>query len=132
MALSLTLPCIFYCFLAMSQPDSFWLIATAIGVEQFGYGFGFTAFMMYMMYFSRGKNSTSHYAFCTAFMAAGMMLPGMAAGWIWDKLGNFNISGGEGPQNYINFFWFVMICSLVTFFVVNKVRKQQKENRSEP
>ncbi|MCM1377634.1 MAG: hypothetical protein NC097_00385 [Clostridium sp.] len=123
MAISLTLPCIFYCLLAMWLPENFWLIATAIGVEQFGYGFGFTAFMMYMMYFCQGKFSTSHYAFCTAFMAAGMMLPGMIAGWLWRILGNVHIFGVDTPQGYINFFWVVVACSLATFLSCRMVSR---------
>lgn len=124
MALSLTLPCAFYAILAMTQPSSFWITAAAIGVEQFGYGFGFTAFMMYMMYFSQGPNSTSHYAFCTAFMAAGMMLPGMAAGWIWEQLRHVSFFGIAGELGYINFFWLVVICSIATFGVSWAVRKK--------
>lgn len=124
MAFSLTLPCLFYCFLAMYQPENFLITAAAIGIEQFGYGFGFTAFMMYMMYFARGKNSTSHYAYCTAFMALGMMLPGMAAGWVWQQLEKINIPGLSEPQGYVNFFWFVMLCSLATLAACLIVRKQ--------
>lgn len=123
MALSLTLPCIVYCFLAMWQPADFTLICAALGVEQFGYGFGFTAFMMYLMYFSRGENSTSHYAFCTAFMALGMMLPGMAAGWIWEQMASLHLLGADSPQGYINFFWLVMLTSLSTFAVTARVHK---------
>lgn len=117
MALSLTLPCIFYCGLAMWQPENFLLICAAVGIEQFGYGFGFTAFMLYLIYFSRGENSTSHYAFCTAFMALGMMLPGMAAGYLHDLFATLNITGGSGPQGFVNFFWWVMLCCFVTFAV---------------
>lgn len=124
MALSLTVPCIFYCFMAMYQPQNFLLICSAIGFEQFGYGFGFTAFMMYLMYFAQGENSTSHYAFCTAFMALGMMLPGMAAGWIWKSLQSVSIFGIAGPQGYINFFWLVVATSLATFGVCIKTRRQ--------
>lgn len=122
MALSLTLPCGVYCYLAMVQPLDFSLICCAIGFEQFGYGFGFTAFMLYLIYFSRGKNKTSHYAFCTAFMALGMMLPGMAAGWLHETLSGINIFGGSAPQGYINFFWAVMICCLATFAVCLKLK----------
>lgn len=122
MALSLTLPCVFYCALAMIRPDSFPLICAAIGVEQFGYGFGFTAFMLYLIYFSRGKSSTSHYAFCTAFMALGMMLPGMAAGWLHDALEQYNLFGSAGPQGYINFFWLVMLTCAATFAVCTQVK----------
>lgn len=122
MALSLTLPCVFYCGLAMFQPSSFTLICAAIGVEQFGYGFGFTAFMLYLIYFSRGESQTSHYAFCTAFMALGMMLPGMAAGWLHDVFSQYNLFGMAGPQGYVNFFWWVMLCCVVTFAVCLRLR----------
>ena len=122
MALSLTLPCIFYCGLAMWQPSDFALICTAIGLEQFGYGFGFTAFMLYLIYFSRGESQTSHYAFCTAFMALGMMLPGMAAGWIHDLLEHLNLFGAAGPQGYVNFFWVVMLSCAATFGVCMNVK----------
>ncbi|MDE6683264.1 MAG: MFS transporter, partial [Muribaculaceae bacterium] len=122
MALSLTLPCGVYCYLSMFQPVDFTLICFAIGFEQFGYGFGFTAFMLYLIYFSRGENKTSHYAFCTAFMALGMMLPGMAAGWLHERLSDILIFSSGGPQGYINFFWLVMACCLVTFAVCLKLK----------
>lgn len=115
MAASLTLPCAVYCYMAYYQPSSFALISTLIGFEQFGYGFGFTSFMMYMMYFSRGENSTSHYAFCTAFMALGMMLPGMAAGWIFEYIGG-----------YTSFFGLVMLTSIATFAATEAVRRTLK------
>lgn len=122
MALSLTLPCAFYCGLAMWQPDSFILICSAILIEQFGYGFGFTAFMLYLIYFSRGESKTSHYAFCTAFMALGMMIPGMAAGWIHDFLSDYSVFGHGSPQGYVNFFWWVMLCCIATFAVCLNVK----------
>jgi PAT family beta-lactamase induction signal transducer AmpG len=115
MAASLALPCVLYCILAMTQPENFTLICAAIAVEQFGYGFGFTAFMLYLIQFSQGESQTSHYAFCTAFMALGMMLPGMAAGWLHDLLADLNLFGLEGPQGYINFFWLVMGCCVFPF-----------------
>lgn len=121
MALSLTLPCVFYCLLAMWRPESFVWISTAIALEQFGYGFGFSAYMLYLIYFSRGESQTSHYAFCTAFMALGMMLPGMAAGWLYDSLSAVNIFGGSGPQGFINFFWLVMAGCAITLLVCTTV-----------
>lgn len=121
MALSLTLPCLFYCFLALYQPENFAWICVAVGIEQFGYGFGFTAFMLYLIYFSRGESATSHYAFCTAFMALGMMLPGMAAGKIHDWLQNISIFSSGHPQGYVNFFWVVVLASLVTFLVTSLI-----------
>lgn len=122
MALSLTIPCVLYCVLAMTQPDSLWLISGAVGAEQFGYGFGFTAFMLYLIYFSQGENKTSHYAFCTAFMALGMMLPGMAAGWIHEVLSQIHIFSGDGNPGYINFFWWVMVSCLATYAVCHYVK----------
>lgn len=122
MALSLTLPCGVYCWLSMVLPSNFSLICGAIAFEQFGYGFGFTAFMLYLIYFSRGENKTSHYAFCTAFMALGMMVPGMAAGWLHDTLSSLDIFSIQGPQGYVNFFWVVMACCLVTFAVCLKLK----------
>lgn len=122
MALSLTLPCVFYCVLAMTQPANIYWIGAAVSVEQFGYGFGFTAFMLYLIYFAQGENKTSHYAFCTAFMALGMMLPGMAAGWIHEFLGQFNLFGGEGAQGYVNFFWGIMVSCIATFAVCASIR----------
>lgn len=127
MALSLTVPCLFYCFLAMYQPESYFIISAAISVEQFGYGFGFSAYMLYLLYFSRGENSTSHYAFCTAFMALGMMLPGMAAGWLFDKCGSFDVfvsgnllsSSGNG---FSGFFWLVMLFCLPSLFVTSRLK----------
>lgn len=126
MALSLALPCGVYCWLAMSQTDNFMLICSAIAIEQFGYGFGFSAFMLYLIYFSRGESRTSHYAFCTAFMALGMMLPGMAAGWIHEQLSQINLFGGVGPQGYINFFWWVMVCCMATIVVSTIVKIDPK------
>jgi PAT family beta-lactamase induction signal transducer AmpG len=113
MAACMTLPCITFVYLAICQPENLVLISTAIAIEQFGYGFGFTAYMLYMMYFSDGEFKTSHYAICTAFMAASMLLPGMVAGYIQEAIG------------YVNFFWMVMACCvatlIVTFFVDKKV-----------
>ncbi len=127
MALALGLPCVLYCWLAAYTPESFTQICVAIGIEQFGYGFGFTAFMMYMMYFCDGPQRTSHYAFCTAFMALGMMLPGMAAGWLFDCLNDWFTPGGPensvAPLGYITFFSLVMVTCLATFVVTAIVRR---------
>lgn len=122
MALSLTLPCMLYCALAMWQPENFGLVCTAIAVEQFGYGFGFTAFMLYLIYFSQGESQTSHYAFCTAFMALGMMIPGMFAGELHDMLAHLNLAGATGPQGFVNFFWLVMLSCIATFGACMMVR----------
>ena len=121
MALSLTLPCGIYCWLAMTQPSSLIAINIGIGIEQFGYGFGFTAFMLYLIYFCEGPFKTSHYAFCTAFMALGMMLPGMAAGWVFEQVSTLQIFHSATP-GYVNYFWLVMLCSVTTYIVCALVK----------
>ena len=110
MALSLTLPCLSFVFLAAFQPSNLWIIGTCVSLDQFGYGFGFTAYMLYLIYFSNGEFKTAHYSLCTAFMALSMMLPGMVAGYIQEAVG------------YTNFFIFVMVCCLVTVFVTMSVK----------
>lgn len=128
MALALTLPCIVYCIFALYQPSNFAFICAGLGFEQFGYGFGFTAFMLYLMYFSAGNSQTSHYAFCTAFMALGMMIPGMFAGWIYNlcmKFGDYLVMSQAG---YLIFFSFIMITSLATFLTVALVRPTLKNS----
>ena len=105
MALALTLPCLSFVFLAALQPSSLWVISTCVALDQFGYGFGFTAYMLYLIYFSEGEFKTAHYSLCTAFMALSMMLPGMVAGYIQEALG------------YTVFFGFVMVCCLATVLV---------------
>lgn len=122
MAAALTLPCLFYCMLAMWQPAQFYLIAGAIFVEQLGYGFGFSAYMLYLLYFSRGESATSHYAFCTAIMAIGMMVPGMWAGWLQEKMQYMDIISSGFNQGFVNFFWIVVLSSAITFFVCSFVK----------
>lgn len=106
MALSITLPHLAYVYLASVMPESFLLINIAVAVEQFGYGFGFTGYMLYMIYFAQGEHKTAHYAMCTGFMAAGMMLPGMIAGWLQELIG------------YHNFFILIMILAIPTLAVI--------------
>ena len=118
MALATSLNCVAYIILSNVQPDYSLLSGkiitwSCIILEQFAYGFGFTAFMLFMMYFAEGPYKTSHYAICTAFMALGMMLPGMAAGYIME-----NILG----DSYTNFFWWVLCCNIATWLVTALVR----------
>ena len=81
------LPNLAFVYLAYVQPSSHLFITIAIMIEQFGYGLGFVSFMMYMILFSDGPQKTAHYSICTGFMALGMMLPGMASGWIQAQMG---------------------------------------------
>lgn len=110
MVLSISLPNVVYIFLAYYQPEGLAIVNTCLFIEQFGYGFGFTAYMLYLIHFSRGKSQTAHYAFCTGFMALSMMLPGMAAGWLQETIG------------YLNFFILVMCLTPVTFLVSFLIR----------
>jgi PAT family beta-lactamase induction signal transducer AmpG len=110
MALALTLPCLSFVFLAAFQPQSLILISSCVALDQFGYGFGFTAYMLYLIYFSEGEFKTAHYSLCTAFMALSMMLPGMIAGYVQEIMG------------YTYFFVFVMICCLVTVAVTSLLK----------
>lgn len=112
MASALTLPSFVYVYLSMAQPESLWIIGSAVSFENFGYGFGFTAYMMYMMHFSEGKYKTSHYAICTAFMALSMMIPGFIAGSL------------ELAVGYSTFFWIANACSVTTFLITYFVYKR--------
>jgi MFS transporter, PAT family, beta-lactamase induction signal transducer AmpG len=97
---SMYLPKLAFVFLSWTQPSNFLLTCAAVALEQFGYGFGFTAFMLYMLLFADGPHKTAHYAICTGFMALGMMIPGFWSGWVADLVG------------YKHFFVWV-ICSAV-------------------
>ncbi len=105
MVCAITLPDVVYIYLSYAVPESLFVINACIFVEQFGYGFGFTAYMLYLIYFSQGSYKTSHYALCTAFMALSMMLPGMVSGKLQQIMG------------YQSFFILVMILCVITFLV---------------
>lgn len=111
MAVLINLPDLAYFFLALYQPG---VVITTIAVicEQFGYGFGFTAFMMYLIYVADGPHKTAHYALGTGLMALGMMLPGMVAGWINDSIG------------YPLFFVWVCVCTLPGIYLAYKVKQR--------
>ena len=110
MIIAMHVPIVAFLLLALTQPSSLWVISSALAVEQFGYGFGFTAYMVYMMMVADGPHKTAHYAICTGFMALGMMLPGMAAGWIQDHLG------------YVKFFGWVLACTIPSFVVIARLK----------
>ena len=112
MSLSLALPCAVYLYMAVAQPSAMWVVYLCVAFDQLGYGFGFTAYMLYMMRFSEGEFKTSHYAICTAFMALSMMLPGFFAGWLQEAVG------------YVGFFIIVMLCCLATVFVTFFARRR--------
>jgi PAT family beta-lactamase induction signal transducer AmpG len=122
--LCMHLPNTVYVALAAWQPGSLALVSAAVAVEQFGYGFGFTAYMVFLLMVASGEGDpgtprgadgsavhrTAHYALCTGFMALGMMLPGMWAGWLQGQLG------------YVNFFIWACVATLPSFAAAAWVR----------
>jgi PAT family beta-lactamase induction signal transducer AmpG len=110
MVCAITLPDAVYIYMSYAMPDNLALISSCLFVEQFGYGLGFTALTLYMLYFSQGKFKTSHYAICTGISYLGLMLPGMVSGWIKDSMG------------YQQFFLLVMGLCVITFFVAAFIR----------
>ena len=110
MVCAITLPDLVYVYLSCEMPESFTIINVCIFIEQFGYGFGFTAYMLYLIYYSQGEYKTSHYALCTALMALSMMLPGLVAGWLQELVG------------YLWFFIIVVLLCAMTFIVAAFVK----------
>ncbi len=103
MLFAIHLPDAVFIWLAYAQPASLLLVQAGVAVEQFGYGFGFTAYLLYMIRISRGEHRTAHYAICTGFMAMGMMFPGMWSGWLQDHIG------------YRHFFSWVVLATIPSF-----------------
>ena len=111
MAASLALPCVVYLYMALVQTVPLWVVGLCVFVEQFGYGFGFTAYTLYMIHVSEGEFKTSHYSLCTAFMAASMMLPGLIAGMLQEAMG------------YVWYFALVLFCGVATALAVLIARR---------
>lgn len=105
MVIAMNIPNLVWVYLSYTLPESYWIIGAGIGLEQFGYGFGFTAYMLYMIYVSEGDHKTSHYAIATGFMALGMMIPGMFSGWLQEIIG------------YNHFFIWVLLATIPAFII---------------
>ena len=105
MAAAINLPNLVYVLLSFAMPTQTWVVTLGVAVEQFGYGFGFAGYMLYMLYLAQGEHQTAHYALCTGIMALGMMLPGMISGAIQEWLG------------YQWFFVWVMAATIPSFVV---------------
>ena len=105
MIIAINLPNLLYVYLAMVQPESAIWVSVCVGIEQFGYGFGFTAYMLYLIYVADGPYKTAHFALGTGLMALGMMVPGLVSGWIQEQLG------------YPNFFIWVVIATIPAFII---------------
>ncbi|MGB5189494.1 MFS transporter [Robiginitalea sp.] len=110
MLLALNLPNLLYALLAWTGEGSLWAVGGTVILEQFGYGFGFAAFLIYLIYISQGPYKTAHYALATGFMALGMMLPGMASGFIQESLG------------YPGFFLWVVAAALPSLILLKYIR----------
>lgn len=106
MVLAMNVPNLVYVFLAATQISNFYVVLSCVALEQLGYGFGFTAFTLYLIQFAQGEYKTAHYALCTGFMALGMMLPGMVSGYVEEALG------------YSMFFVYVLICCIPGMLLV--------------
>jgi PAT family beta-lactamase induction signal transducer AmpG len=111
------LPDLVFVWLSWVQPTHLWVVSAAVGVEQFGYGFGFTAYMMFMMWMAQGEYKTAHYAIGTGIMALGMMVPGFFAGWIQTQLG------------YQGFFLWVVVSTVPGFLVAAMVDVEPEYGR---
>ena len=105
MVIAISLPDAVYIYMSAALPDNLAAIGSCIFIEQMGYGFGFTAYTLYMIYFAQGSYPTAHFAISTAFMSLGMMIPGMFAGTLEEWMG------------YENFFIWVTACTIITFAV---------------
>lgn len=115
MAWSMSLTCATFLYLSNAEAPSGFAISLCIAVEQFGYGFGTTAYILYLMRFSAGPWSSSHYAICTGIMSLGLMLPGMAAGWLQQHLG------------YADFFLWTLASCAITIAVSLAARRHSPD-----
>ena len=105
MVAAISVPDLVYVYLSWMPTQNMALISSCIFIEQMGYGFGFTAYTLFLMYFARGEHQTSHYAISTGIMALGLMLPGMISGWLQEHMG------------YQWFFVWIIACCAVTCVV---------------
>ena len=105
MVMAITLPDLVYVYLAYVLPQSLFIVNICVFIEQFGYGFGFSAYMLYLIYYSQGEHKTAHYALCTALMALSMMIPGLFAGALQEAVG------------YSTFFLIVIVACSMTYIV---------------
>lgn len=110
MVAAINIPDLVYVYLSQTLPDNFWIINICVALEQFGYGFGFTAYMLFMIYVSQGEHKTAHFAITTGIMALGMMIPGMFSGWLQEIIG------------YKNFFIWVCIATIPSFLAVKFIK----------
>jgi PAT family beta-lactamase induction signal transducer AmpG len=121
MAAAMNLPHVIYVWLAWAQPESLRVIGAGVVVEQLGYGYGFAAYMVYLLYVARGAHPTAHYALCTGVMAFGLMLAGYVAA------GALEWCAGD----YRSFFVWIMVCSVLSFATLWKLPLERDFGRRE-
>jgi PAT family beta-lactamase induction signal transducer AmpG len=109
MVAAINIPDLVYVFLSYTQTSNLYLVNAAVALEQFGYGFGFTAFLLFLIFVSEGEHKTSHYAIATGIMALGMMIPGMISGWMQEKIG------------YQHFFIWVCLSTIPAFILTKYI-----------
>ena len=119
MTFAITIPNVAYVYLAYAMPESLMAINICVFLENFGYGFGFSAYMLFMIYFSQGEHKTSHYALCTGFMALSMLIPGLFAGALAQYVG------------YRIFFIIVMLSCMLPFFVASFLKIDSEFGRKD-
>ena len=110
MVIAINIPNAVYVFLSTVAPESLLTVNICVAIEQFGYGFGFTAYLLYMIYVADGPHKTAHYAICTGFMALGMMIPGMFSGWLQEIVG------------YPKFFIWILIATIPGFIATALIK----------
>ena len=120
MAVCMYLPKGVFLLLSYAQPQNLLFTGLAVALEQFGYGFGFTAFMLYLLYFADGPRKTAHYAIATGLMALGMMIPGMWSGWLADIIG------------YRHFFAWTLACTLPGLLLACTLKVDPQFGRKQP
>ncbi len=116
MAALMNLPNAIYVYMAVFQPRSAYTVSALIGFEQFCYGFGFAAYMVYLMFVSRGENATSSYAICTSLMALGVIIPGFFSGAV------------QSAAGYTGFFSWVMLSTVPSFAAAHLAYKTLPRN----
>jgi len=99
--LAMNVPNAVFWYLSDAQPVSMPLIVSALGLEMFGYGFGFVGVILFIMQVvASGPYQAAHYALGTGFMQLGFVLFRTISGDIQQALG------------YRDFFLWVLVAAL--------------------
>ena len=86
------------------------LICGGIVFEYFRYGFGFVGLTLFIMQqVAPGPHKMAHYAFGSSLANLGVMLPGMASGWLCDQVG------------YHRFFLWALMATIPIFLIAWRI-----------